>query len=414
MRSRVGSITQRLTALDLALRAHSALWLPRPFREPELPWQHTHPALHAWLLALNAAQVQAFENDHRALCNALAAFVPTIAELPTLVDVPTLDQAASAPTLPTGFEWGIGGRKWQQVVAFGNAIGAAGSDLDGRSPQSMGALEYVDWCAGKEHLSRYLAQTTGACAQALERNARLVAAGTALAAQQRLPVTLQVQDVLNPDVHRYLTTNSHVVALHACGRLHVRLLRLAAELAVARLSVAPCCHYLCDADDTALSRFSRSSVLQFTPEDLHLAVQETVTSSRSEQHMRERESAWRLGFDALQRRLRDTDIYLHTPSAPRALLRSDFATFVAWAATRKGIALPAAIALDEFAAIGRQRHAAVTRLALLRHAFRRPLECLLVYDRAHYLEEHGYTVRVGQFCARNITPRNLLIDAVRA
>ena len=78
------------------------------------------------------------------------------------------------------------------------------------------------------------------------------------------------------------------------------------------------------------------------------------------------------------------------------------------------ITLPAAISLDEFAAIGRQRHAAVTRLALLRHAFRRPLECLLVYDRAHYLEEHGYTVWVGQFCARNVTPRNLLIDAVHA
>ena len=412
-----GSIKQRLRALDLALQAHSALWLPRPFRELELPWHQTHPQLHAWLLALSDAQVQVFENDHSALCNALAAFVPDIAELPALVDVPTMAHRpdmndANTFALPTGFEWGIGGRKWAQVVAFAEAIGAPTSARNSDPSERANAYEYLDWCAGKAHLARYLAQTTRATAQALERNAPLVAAGQALAHRQRLPVTLHVQDVLHDDAHRHLTPNSHAVALHACGRLHVRLLRLATEHALPRLSVAPCCHYLCDANDTALSRFGRSSPLQFTPEDLHLAVQETVTSGRSAQQMRTRESAWRLGFDVLQRRLQGTDTYLNTPSAPRELLRADFAAFVAWAAVAKGIALPAALALDEFESIGRERHATVTRLALVRHAFRRPLECLLTFDRAHYLEEHGYTVQVGAFCPRRITPRNLLIDAV--
>lgn len=425
MQRGVGSIKQRLRALDLALQAHSALWLPRPFRELELPWRHAHPQLHAWLLALSDDQVQVFENDHKALCNALAAFVPDIAELPALVDVPGMVHqpgiahrpdmdGANSIALPTGFEWGIGGRKWAQVVAFSDAIGAPASARDSVQSERANAYEYLDWCAGKAHLARYLAQTTSATAQALERNAQLVAAGQALADRQRLPVTLHVQDVLNEDAHRHLTPNRHAVALHACGHLHVRLLRLAAEHALPRLSVAPCCHYLCDANDTALSQFGRSSPLQFTPEDLHLAVQETVTSGRSAQHLRTRESAWRLGFDVLQRRLRNTDTYLNTPSAPRVLLRADFAAFVAWAAARKGIALPAALPLGEFESIGHERHATVTRLALVRHAFRRPLECLLTFDRAHYLEEHGYTVRVGEFCPRRITPRNLLIDAVRA
>ncbi len=419
MQPGVGSIKQRLRALDLALQTHSALWLPRPFRELELPWRHTHPQLHAWLLSLSGDQVELFENDHKTLCDALATFVPDLAELPALVDVPgTGDRpgpsAASSVALPTGFDWGIGGRKWAQVVAFADAIGAPPSAGHNGASARTSAHEYLDWCAGKAHLARYLAQTTGAPARALERNAELVAAGQALADRQHLPVTLHVQDVLHVDVRRHLTTRSHVLALHACGRLHVRLLRLAAEQALPRLSVAPCCHYLCDADDTALSQVGRSSPLQFTPEDLHLAVQETVTSGRSQQHLRARESAWRLGFDVLQRQLRGTDSYLNTPSAPRELLRTDFSTFVAWAAMRRGIALPAALPFGEFESIGHARHAAVTRLALVRHAFRRPLECLLIYDRAHYLEEQGYTVRVSAFCPRRVTPRNLLIDAFRA
>ena len=49
----------------------------------------------------------------------------------------------------------------------------------------------------------------------------------------------------------------------------------------------------------------------------------------------------------------------------------------------------------------------------LRHLFRRPLELWMVLDYAVFLEEQGYRVRLGRFCARELTPRNLLVDAVR-
>jgi hypothetical protein len=153
--------------------------------------------------------------------------------------------------------------------------------------------------------------------------------------------------------------------------------------------------------------------LRLAADELHLAVQETVTSGRSRQRQRERESAWRLGFDALQRRLRGVDAYLPVPSAPRALLRGAFADFVRWAAARKQVALPATLALDEFEQLGRVRHAEVSRLALLRHAFRRPLELRIAFDRARYLEEQGYAVQLRTFCARSETPRNLLLEAWR-
>ena len=53
----------------------------------------------------------------------------------------------------------------------------------------------------------------------------------------------------------------------------------------------------------------------------------------------------------------------------------------------------------------------VTALDLVRHRFRRVLELWLVLDRAQYLLEAGYRVGVGTFCARELSPRNLLIDA---
>ncbi|MDI9244031.1 hypothetical protein [Marinobacter sp. CHS3-4] len=67
---------------------------------------------------------------------------------------------------------------------------------------------------------------------------------------------------------------------------------------------------------------------------------------------------------------------------------------------------------DTWLAFGAQRLEQVRRHELVRHLFRRPLELWLVLDYAVFLEEQGFRVRLGTFCERALTPRNLLIDAV--
>ncbi|MNO08218.1 hypothetical protein D3C81_2307610 [compost metagenome] len=52
-------------------------------------------------------------------------------------------------------------------------------------------------------------------------------------------------------------------------------------------------------------------------------------------------------------------------------------------------------------------------LERVRNLFRRPLELWLVLDRALFLEEQGYAVRLGLFCDYPLTPRNILILAER-
>ena len=123
--------------------------------------------------------------------------------------------------------------------------------------------------------------------------------------------------------------------------------------------------------------------------------------------------AWRLGFDALQRDLRGVDDYWPVPSHPARLNNEDFQAFCRWAADKKGLTLPATVDWSHWQKEGERLWHRVRRLELLRHLFRRPLELWLVLDYALFLQEQGYQVRLGTFFPRSMTPRNILLDAVR-
>ncbi|MNR30324.1 hypothetical protein D3C85_1477730 [compost metagenome] len=123
---------------------------------------------------------------------------------------------------------------------------------------------------------------------------------------------------------------------------------------------------------------------------------------------------WRLAFDCLQRQVRGVDEYLPVPNMQKSLLTGGFEAFCDWAAERKGIPLPAGLDYAAFLARGEQRYGDVARMELVRHLFRRPLEIWLALDRALFLQERGYSVEVGEFCDKPMTPRNILIRAVRA
>jgi hypothetical protein len=123
--------------------------------------------------------------------------------------------------------------------------------------------------------------------------------------------------------------------------------------------------------------------------------------------------AWRLAFDLLQRQLRDSDSYLATPSLASAWLHKDFASYCTDLAALKQLPTPGTQDWPRLEQQGWQRLARVRNLELLRGLFRRPLELWLLLDRALYLEEQGYTVRLGHFCSSQLTPRNLLLLAER-
>jgi hypothetical protein len=270
----------------------------------------------------------------------------------------------------------------------------------------------LEWCAGKAHLGRAICQRFGTPVTALEWNADLCARGDAMSRQLQLDVRLEQCDVLAGTAAPHTGRARHAVALHACGDLHRRLIETVTERKLHSLHLSPCCYHLtASARYRPFSRAGEVCGLALNRDDCRLAVQETVTAAAVTSRRREKKSAWRLGFDALQRHLRGVDDYLPVPSIPDAVFAGSFAEFCQHAARLKALPLPAAVDWPQFEQLGWQRHARVSRMELPRHGLRRALELWLVYDRALHLAERGYRVTVGTFCERQLTPRNLMIRA---
>jgi len=196
--------------------------------------------------------------------------------------------------------------------------------------------------------------------------------------------------------------------------LHLRLLRAASHTGVTHLSVSPCCYNLIpEAVYRPLSGSARNSTLRLEQRHLRLPLQETVTAGQRVRRQRDREVDWRLGADLLQREISGVDTYRTLPHFPKSLLNQGFEDFCRVAAARWALDLPAGLDYARLEAAGRERRLDVSRMELVRHLFRRPLEIWLVLDRALYLTEQGYRVSLGTFCEHRLTPRNLLIQAER-
>lgn len=388
------ALLNRFQRLDSLLADHAALWKPVPFQQQEPDWLHTRPELARALLALNDTDTETLEQQAPARRDWLQPWLPNMAD-PAFDDLPV--NTTSLPDFPPRFEHGIPGRKWAQVQHFCAALPVL-------------QTEAIDWCCGQGHLARAVSQQHGMAVHGLERQAALCTSGTALAARWHLPVQLHETDVMQNAPDRSLQGRT-ALALHACGDLHRQLLKKTCEHALPGLHLAPCCYHLQTATRyQPLSQAGQTARLKLSRDDLRLAVQETVTAGQRDRQRRARHSAWRLGFDLWQRQQRGRDDYLPVPPLPD---QASFESFCREAAKAKNLPPPDTDALQGFEARGWQRHADVSRLELLRHAFRRPLELWLVLDRALFLQAHGYRVRVSAFCPLALTPRNLLIQAQR-
>ncbi|MGR2740140.1 methyltransferase [Billgrantia sp. Q4P2] len=395
----VSNTEPRFSRLTSLLAEWQPLWRPAPFMYRRPPWWEAYRELADVLLGLDDPQVarlQANPWQDSPLRNWLP--VQELAELVRLVP-----RAAAPWSLPQGWGRHVAGRKWQQIEAFCHCL-----QVD---PQDR----LLDWCAGKGHLARALARCHAAEVTALEWQASLCEEGQRLATAQQATVDMQQQDVMAVEAGRFLSSQTHVVALHACGDLHVRLLDLAAA-AGSTVTLAPCCYHRTQEEAyRPVSQRGRllsgEHSLRLDREDLALAVQETVTAPRGVRRRREQANAWRLGFDELQRELRGEDSYLPVPSLAYGRMPERFDAFCHWAAQRKGLDLPGSLDLAPYERAGWQRQAEVKRLELVRHLFRRPLEMWLVMDRLSLMEEAGYMVEIATFCAAELTPRNLLIHA---
>jgi hypothetical protein len=388
-------------SLDSILFKHRALWQLSLYNHLDYPWRDALPSLCDWLDGMSDEQLAVYQKDPYQLAKAIAPWITEAEELYALTQIPAAPQHGISA--PRGIDSGIPGRKWQQIESFVASIENETND-------------WLEWCAGKGYLGRLLTvQQSNPAVTSLEWQSALCLDGQAYADAHQLNMSFIQADALSRGSQQYVKQDQHAVALHACGELHTQLLHSAVTASTKQVSISPCCYHLISGDQyQALSCSAQSAKLRLNKRDLRLPLQETVTAGKRTQRHRILEVSYRLGFDSLQRSLLSHSEYMPVPSIKKSLLANGFEAFCMWAANQKEITLPDGIDFDYWLAQGRQRVTLVNRMDLVQLAFKRPLEMWLVLDRALYLQESGYHVKVATFCQRQCTPRNIIISANRS
>ena len=401
MNSPHASWLDRFRYLDAALQQYRWLWSAQPFKQSQPPWCERLPDLTSHLLNLTAEQVELYTADSALCLQLLAPYVPQyLPELRELSEQLILTQYRPQATADTGphMVWEIPGRKWQQINAFQRAVASA-------------AATVVEWCGGKGHLGRLLASQWRVPVATLEWNETLCKEGERLAVRAGAKQRFYCCDIHSDHAAGYLKQH-HVVALHACGSLHRKLLRDAVEVGIPALDLAPCCY--AHGLSGEYKPFSASATLVLSRDEVRLAVTDSATAAPAQIRLRDREMAWKLGFDVLRRELLQVNEYRPISSINKAWLKLPYREFCAQLAQRDGLVLPAKLDWQHYESAGWHRQREVMRLSLVRIAFRRALELWLVLDMANYLTQNGYRVSLGTFCERKISPRNILLSARKA
>jgi hypothetical protein len=397
------ALKERFDALDRWLVQQRPLWRPRPFVETP-PWVEDHPSTAAWLLAQDPEAIDAIDGPDGLLLpdHAPAELVAWVRESLDLAAVGAWPQDPNTARQlgADALKLGVRARKWRQVERFCACW----------TPSA--ARELVDWCGGKAHLGRTLAQLTDRAVTVVELDGGLRAGAERLAAGANVELSFHRGDAREADALGPLNQSCGVVALHACGGLMNALIRGVTIAPVADVALVPCCFHLQNREmegTRPLSTRARTASLKLDHTTLRLATVEEVKATSKVRARRRRESAWRLGLDLLVAETSGVAEYTPLGTLDAATLALPFEGFCEAVATDRGLALPPRWSARSAQRAGEERAAAARALAVVRALFRRPIELWLVLDRALALMEAGYDVGVGSFCDRKITPRNLLI-----
>jgi len=380
--------------LDQLLTANQALWRLQPLQLAQIPWIDAR--LLAVLNRLSLDDCEQIDQSAQLQQQTFGTLWPAL--FAADITSPAMFQPQGlAP--PFWLATDIGGRKWQQILLFAEAT-------------AQSELPVLEWCAGKGHLGRLLAQQFQRQVRSVEWQAALCDEGAAIAEKLDLKQSFVCRDVLQNPVGDLFEQQQQVVALHACGDLHRSLLVHAVAAKSQQVAVLPCCYHLQQAADyQPMSKAAQQSLLKPTKAELKLAVQGQVTGGERVRRLRQTEMLWRRAYQLWRAELTGDPQYQSLASVAKHWFSGEFLAFATWAADQHQLQLPAgndgAVYLEQAAPLLLTQR----RIELVQHLFRRPLELWLVLDRALFLAEQGYQVQLQQLCEMALTPRNLLISA---
>jgi Methyltransferase domain len=398
------------------LLKYRSVWSESAFVSNELSWRGTYAVMYEELLGLSDSELNVLSNEARLIAR-LSSHLP---DLRPLTDWHVLPGPERKWPTPQRAQHGLPARKRRQTEGFVTALLPWIDELDGERD----GKNVVDWCSGKGHLARQLHYACGSPVLCLERDRALCEAGK-LAHDRMDPdmscqVAFREQDVLvevEPEnfANAYLQT-----ALHACGNLHMSMLRQAAQARTPLLACSPCCYHVLDEPVyQGLSEQGRLSSLKPTRKELQIVGLETCTANGIERELRQKELLWRVAFDLHLRELTGVDAYRPTPSVKKSLLKKNYRAFALNALKvlqKRGLfqARLSELSEPDELVLFRRAKAKLARIRRLEKAqlgFRRALEYWLLLDRVLFLQKEGYRVSLQEFCTKRDSGRNIMILA---
>ncbi|EKE82909.1 methyltransferase [Idiomarina xiamenensis] len=397
----LGQFRQLFRHYTDVLLEYRGYWQLASFQQTQLPWHNTE-------LCRYIQQPSGVVSDAE-----LLRFFPALQSLPAISSCN--DDAASAiktseARWPFWLTSGIGGRKLAQITAFLDAVDEPLTPLN----TSSALADTLEWCAGKGHLGRLLSFQRQQAVTSVEWQDDLCQQGQQLAEQHQVAQRFVTMDVLSNDSRLLLSQHRRVLALHACGQLHLSLLQQAVSAQTAELHIAPCCYHLIDGDSyQPLSQAGKQRDLKLSRLDLKLAVQGVVTGGQRAQRLRQRELLWRMAYQCWRQSASGDNQYRPLGAVRAAQLHGELSEFVAWAASQQGLSVTTPIVSEALLKLAAAKVALIRQIESVQQLFRQPLELWLLLDRVLFLQEQGYEVNLRRFCAPQLTPRNWLIQAHR-
>lgn len=383
----------RFCELQTLLETLGDVWRPAPFHVRKPEWCDRRPGLAAAVRALSDSELEGFRHDPSGAAAWLTSHLPELTALNALCELPALP-TRTLPAADARLDWTVPGRKREQIEAF-----------VAHSPKHDKPL--LEWCSGKGHLGRHASLHDQVPVTSLELDPVLCEQAETLAARAGIRQVVVCEDALSATAQSRVHDHT-VLALHACGELHRSLVRHAPRGGAHAYRIAPCCYHRGAGD--FYQPLNPLASLSLDNRALRLAVTELVTAPGRDRRRLARDQAWKLGFIALRNAL-EGEIERSFKPVPPDWLRGDFQDFCTRLACREGLSLPPSVNWHQWESEGLRRRDEMARLELVRHAFRRPLEVWLALDIAVALEQAGYSVRMGTFCERALTPRNLMVLA---
>lgn len=334
------------------------------------------------------------------LAGAPASLVELCHEIAAATRLPSLISAAGSRALSPEALRGVPQRKRLQLEAF----------LAACAPMAARCERVVDVGAGRGHLTRLAASLLDKSALGLEREAARVGTARELARRSGpTRATFRAFDAFREPLE--LEATDLVLGLHACGEVADVLLVAAARARAGVAFVSCCLQKIRGAVRTPLSCAGGPLVLRREALGLtNLVPREHGVERSTSDTMRAREARFALRL-LLERRGRSCAPGEEMRGVNRRRARAGLAELAGRALAARGLA---EASMDEIAACevdARRRFATVRRLSLPRSLIGRLLEVAIALDRACYLEEQGYRVRVGTLFDGGVSPRNIAILA---